>query len=184
MLLRTIRLVTAAIIVCVATGVQAAALKELATGHMQNVAVHRNPVVLPTLNFKNAAGKDLTLGDFRGKVLFLNLWATWCGPCRHEMPSIDKLQAKLGSNEFQVLAISVDRAGPKKAQAFLDDIKAENLELLIDKTAKISRKLRARGLPVSLIIDRQGREIARLTGPADWASDDAFRLIRGAIALK
>lgn len=184
MLLRTIRFVFAAIIVCSATAVQAAALSDLAKGEMQNVAIHSNPQPLPPLKFKNGAGKDLTLGDFRGKVLFLNLWATWCAPCRHEMPGIDKLQAELGGDDFQVLAISIDRAGAKKAQAFLDQIKADNLDLYIDKTTKISRKLRAFGLPISLIIDRKGREIARLAGPAEWASPDALALIRAAIAGK
>ena len=113
--------------------------------------------------------------------MLLNLWATWCLPCRKEMPALDRLQAQMGSDKFQVVAVSVDRTGLPGARKFLDEAKVANLTLYADPTARMAATLRAAGLPATLLLDREGREIGRLLGPAEWDSDDAKRLIGAAM---
>ncbi len=111
-------------------------------------------------------------------MVLLNFWATWCAPCRKELPALDKLQKQLGSPKFEVLALAVDRAGPEKAKRFLDDTKVTSLPLYIDTTARAANAMRAVGMPTTILIDAEGREIGRLVGPAEWDSEDAVRLIR------
>jgi thiol-disulfide isomerase/thioredoxin len=141
----------------------------------------RAPQELPEVKFEDATGKERTLADWKGKVVLLNLWATWCLPCRKEMPALDRLQQALGSDAFEVVALSVDRAGLSGARKFLGEAKAEKLALYADPTARMAGTLRAAGLPASLLIDRQGREIGRLLGPAEWDGEDARRLIGWAL---
>ena len=153
----------------------------LSQGQMATFVFRKEPEVLPDVSFQDAAGKERTLGDFRGKVVLLNLWATWCAPCRKEMPALDRLQAEMGSDRFQVVAVSVDRTGLPGARKFLDEAKVEKLALFADATARMSVALRAAGLPATLLLDRQGREIGRLLGPAEWDGEDAKRLIQAAL---
>jgi thiol-disulfide isomerase/thioredoxin len=136
---------------------------------------------LPEVKFVDATGKERTLADWKGKVVLLNLWATWCLPCRKEMPALDRLQQELGSEAFEVVALSVDRAGLSGARKFLDEAKVEKLSLYADPSARMAGTLRAAGLPATLLIDREGREIGRLLGPAQWDGNDALRLIRWAL---
>jgi thiol-disulfide isomerase/thioredoxin len=136
------------------------------------------PEALPEVQFQDAVGRERTLADWRGKTVLLNLWATWCLPCRKEMPSLDRLQAALGSDKFEVLALSVDRKGLDASKRFLDETKVEKLGLYADSSARANSALRVIGLPATLLIDPEGREIGRLLGPAEWDSDDAKRLIR------
>jgi thiol-disulfide isomerase/thioredoxin len=136
---------------------------------------------VPEFAFKDAAGKDVTLADWKGRVVLVNLWATWCAPCRKEMPDLDRLQAELGGDEFEVVAISLDRGTDRKPKEFLEEVGVERLKLYHDPTARIGTKLQAIGLPATLLIDRDGKEIGRLVGPAKWDSDDALRLVRTAI---
>ncbi len=140
----------------------------------------KEPEALPEIKFQDGQGKERTLADWRGKVVLLNLWATWCVPCRKEMPALDRLQQALGSDKFEVVAISVDRKGIASAQAFLDDTKAGKLAVYVDTTLRTTSQLGAVGLPATLLIDANGREIGRLLGPAEWDSEDAKRLIRAA----
>jgi thiol-disulfide isomerase/thioredoxin len=136
------------------------------------------PEPLADVNFVDAAGAPKTLKDFRGKTVLLNLWATWCAPCRQEMPSLDRLQAELGSDKFEVVALAVDRTGLDAARKFLDSIKVANLALYADPTTRSGSALRAIGMPTTILIDAEGREIGRLPGPAEWDSDAAKHLIR------
>ena len=128
------------------------------------------PRALPDLSFTSTDGKPHRLSEWRGKVVLLNLWATWCAPCKVEMPSLDRLQAKLGSDAFTVLALSVDRTGIDKAAAFFSGNSIAHLAVYNDSESTATAALRASGLPVSVVLDGQGREVARLTGPADWDS--------------
>ena len=139
------------------------------------------PEGVPEVKFQDASGRERTLADWRGKVVLLNLWATWCLPCRKEMPALDRLQREMASDQFEVVAVSVDRTGLAGARKFLDEAKVEKLTLYADGTARMATTLRAAGLPATLLIDRQGREIGRLLGPAEWDSEDAKRLIRWAL---
>lgn len=139
------------------------------------------PEALPAVAFTDAAGAPKSLADFKGKTVLLNLWATWCLPCREEMPALDRLQKALGSKDFEVVALSLDRAGADAAKKFLDGIKVENLTLFIDQTMRAGSTLRALGMPTTILIDKEGREIGRLAGPATWDSDAAKALIAAAI---
>lgn len=132
------------------------------------MALHDAPRAMPELRFDDASGKPLTLADFRGKVVLLNIWATWCGPCREEMPTLDRLQARRGGPDFEVVALSIDRAGIGVVTAFYAEIGIQHLAKYIDESAKAAGQLEAIGLPTTLLIDREGREIARYAGPAEW----------------
>ncbi len=149
----------------------------LATGAMTTFVYKPQPEALPDIRFLNASGVETSLAGFRGKVVLLNLWATWCAPCREEMPALDKLQAALGSDKFQVVALAVDKSGVDGAKKFLADIKAEKLEAFADPTAKEGTRLKVIGMPTTILIDAEGREIGRLIGPAHWDSAEAKRLI-------
>ena len=153
----------------------------LSRGQMAAFVFRKAPEVLPEVKFLDASAKEHTLADWRGKVVLLNLWATWCLPCRKEMPALDRLQREMGSDKFQVVAVSVDRTGLPGARKFLDEAKVADLTLYADPTARMAATLRAAGLPATLLLDRQGREIGRLLGPAEWDSDDAKRLIGAAM---
>ena len=143
---------------------------------------HNDPKPLPTLVFQDAAGNSLSLEAFSGKVVLLNLWATWCAPCRKEMPDLAELEAQLGGPDFTVVAISIDRKGVEASRAFLQEVKADRLQLYTDVSAKMVADLKSPGLPTTLLIDRQGQELGRLMGPADWASPEAVSLVKHAIA--
>jgi thiol-disulfide isomerase/thioredoxin len=153
----------------------------LSQGQMAAFVFRKAPEDLPEVKFQDATGKDRTLADWRGKVVLLNLWATWCLPCRKEMPALDRLQREMASDQFEVVAVSVDRTGLPGARKFLDEAKAEKLALYADGTARLATTLRAAGLPATLLLDREGREIGRLLGPAEWDGEDAKRLIRAAL---
>jgi thiol-disulfide isomerase/thioredoxin len=153
----------------------------LSQGHVAAFVFRKSPEPLPEVKFKDADGKERTMADWRGKVVVLNLWATWCLPCRKEMPSLDRLQKALGSDKFEVVAVSVDRKGAVASKKFLDETNVQRLALYVDATARLSSDLRAVGLPATLLIDTEGREVGRLLGPAEWDSADAQRLIRSVL---
>lgn len=140
------------------------------------------PKPAPALAFQDAQGNQLSLEDFRGQVVVLNLWATWCGPCRREMPSLDRLQAEYGHGGLHVLALSVDRADLKQIRDFYDATGIQHLDIYRDPKAAASRTLRAFGLPTTLVIDAAGREIGRVIGPAEWDSDEAVAALRAVMA--
>jgi thiol-disulfide isomerase/thioredoxin len=144
--------------------------------------VRKNPPVdVADVSFEDETGSRRTLADFKGKVVLLNLWATWCLPCRHEMPSLDRLQKEMGSDQFEVVALSLDRAGRDAARKFFDEIKVQNLKLFIDPTMKAGTGLRAVGMPTTILIGKDGKELGRLPGPAEWDSPAAKALIAEAI---
>jgi thiol-disulfide isomerase/thioredoxin len=136
------------------------------------------PEPLVEIAFKDGEGRDLTLKSRQGRFVLLNLWATWCAPCRKEMPALDRLQAALGSDRFEVVALAVDKAGVEGARKFFDETGVRSLAIYVDTTVRAGTTLKTIGLPTTLLIDAQGREIGRLTGPAEWDSAEAKRLIR------
>ncbi|MGD9724792.1 MAG: TlpA family protein disulfide reductase [Alphaproteobacteria bacterium] len=147
----------------------------------KNFVVHDAPKPLPELQFKDANGGDRNLGGFHGKVVLLNLWATWCAPCRREMPTLDRLQAALGGPDFEVVALSIDRAGVDVVRKFYGETGVKHLAMYIDISGKAVGELGAAGLPTTLLIDRNGREIGRLVGPAEWDAPDIVAYIRDRI---
>jgi thiol-disulfide isomerase/thioredoxin len=140
------------------------------------------PGVLEPVVFQDADGKDRTLADWQGKVVLLNVWATWCAPCRKEMPALLELKKALGGADFDVVAVSTDRGGLEKPRKFLTEIGAMELGLYSDGKGTLASRLGIVGMPTTLLIGRDGREIGRLIGPAEWSSEDAKRLISAAIA--
>jgi len=140
--------------------------------------IHSQPVDMPGGKFVNKDGVELGMSEFKGKVVLLNFWASWCAPCRVEMPSINNLQVQLGGPQFEVVAISIDLGGIPVAQKFLDDTKSDNLKLYSDKRSKFFRAVGGRGLPLTLLINPAGQEVGRVYGPTEWDSDDAINLIR------
>jgi thiol-disulfide isomerase/thioredoxin len=157
-------------------------LDGLNTGGMTAFLVRSEPLDLPDFTFEGADGAEESLADLRGKVVLLNIWATWCVPCREEMPQLNALQADLGGEDFEVVAINIDRGGADKARKFLEEIEASDLARYTDPSGKLFVTLKAVGMPTTLLIDRDGKEIGRLVGPADWASAEAKTLIEAAIS--
>ena len=157
----------------------------LAHGEVAALTMATTPLKLPDLAFEDAEGKPKKLSDFRGKTLLVNLWATWCVPCRKEMPALDELQAKLSGPNFEVVAINIDTRDPEKPKTFLKDANLTRLGYFNDQKAKVFQDLkaigRALGMPTSVLVDPQGCEIATIAGPAEWASEDALKLIRAAV---
>jgi thiol-disulfide isomerase/thioredoxin len=151
---------------------------------LQNLVRHKTPVTLPQLHFLDGAGQDRTLDNFRGKVVLLNLWATWCGPCRTEMPILDRLQAELGGPDFEVLPLSIDRRGAEAVRKFYADLGIKHLNIYIDPSSKAGFGLGFLGLPTTILIDREGREVGRLVGPAEWDAPEVIALIKSLIADK
>lgn len=169
---------------CPATDERVAALTPLATGEVAAMAPEEDRVSVATLSFKDPQGKETSISDFAGRTLLVNLWATWCAPCREEMPALDALQQQAGGEDFEVLTINIDTGEDDKPREFLDEIGVEHLPLYRDASMDIFNELKAQGLafglPVTLLVDETGCLLAAMNGPADWASDDALRLVEGA----
>jgi thiol-disulfide isomerase/thioredoxin len=136
------------------------------------------PRTLPPLDIRDAAGHPVSLDRFRGKVVLLNLWATWCAPCRKEMPALDRLEAKLGGPDFAVLAISIERGGVAKVRAFYGETGVKALRVYIDEQGEASAAIRSPAIPTSVLVAGDGREIGRLYGAAEWDGPAAVGFIR------
>ncbi len=157
----------------------------LAHGEVAAMAVATRPLRLPALAFSDEAGRPHDLADWRGRTVLFNLWATWCIPCRKEMPALDALQAKLGGPDFEVVAVNIDTRDPAKPRAWLKDVGIGRLAYYADPTAKVFQDLKlvgkAFGMPTTLLVDPSGCEIGTMAGPAEWASEDAVRLVTAAL---
>lgn len=156
----------------------------LARGEVAALTMAQNALRVPDLAFDDAEGKPRKLSEWRGRTVLVNLWATWCVPCRKEMPALDSLQGKLGGPNFEVVAINIDTRDLDKPKNFLKDASLTRLGYFADPKAKVFQELksvgRALGMPTSVLVDGAGCEIATLAGPAEWASDDAMKLIKAA----
>lgn len=133
---------------------------------------------LYALEFRDLDGSAQSLGRFQGKWIVVNFWATWCAPCREEMPSLEALQAELGGEDFAVLTIASGRNPPPAIDKFFAEIGVETLPKLRDDRMALARAMGVMGLPVTVLIDREGNEVARLIGDADWASEPAKAVVR------
>jgi thiol-disulfide isomerase/thioredoxin len=160
-------------------------LAPLARGEVAALTIATAPLRLPDLAFEDAEGNAKKLSDWRGRIVLLNLWATWCVPCRKEMPALESLQTRLGGPNFEVIAVNIDTRDPEKPKNFLKEAKLTRLGYFNDQKAKVFQDLkgigRALGMPTSVLVDGQGCEIATIAGPAEWDSDDAIKLITAAV---
>ncbi|HEY0218347.1 MAG TPA: TlpA disulfide reductase family protein [Afipia sp.] len=156
----------------------------LAHGEVAALTMATNPLRIPDLAFDDGEGKPRQISEWRGKTVLVNLWATWCVPCRKEMPALDELQGKLGGPKFEVVAINIDTRDPDRPRNFLKEANLTRLGFFTDAKAKVFQDLksigRALGMPTSVLVDGAGCEIATIAGPAEWASDDAVTLIKAA----
>ena len=167
--------------VCAAKAEAAQATGEAARGEVAAMLPADPPQALAGLAFNAPDGTPMTLADRAGRVLLVNLWATWCYPCREEMPSLDALQKEMGGEDFEVVAVNVDTGDDTKPKKFLSETGIEALGYYRDNTLSLFNDLKTRGLalglPVTLLVDKDGCLLAHMNGPADWASADAKNLL-------
>lgn len=172
---------------CSATPERLAALNAAAKGELAAFQVADPATPLPPLAFKGADGSETTMEAFSGKVALINLWATWCIPCRKEMPDFAALKRDYGGTAFDVVAINLDRGGPDKPAAFLEEVGADNLALNTDPKSDTFQTLKGKGLaiglPSTILADKDGCRIGHLIGPAKWDSTDGRALIEAALNL-
>ena len=156
-----------------------AAMRE---GDMKKLVVHSEPTPVSGESFTTEDGGTAALTDYEGKITLVNFWATWCAPCRKEMPMLAELQSEFGGDEFEVVTIAVGRNARPGMEKFFDEINVDNLPLHIDTPMKLARAMGVLGLPVTILVDHEGQEVARLQGDAEWDSDSAKAIIRAMIA--
>lgn len=165
----------------------AKAIDAAAVGAIAAMRGADKPQSMSSLSFTGPDGKPVRISDFKGKTLLVNLWATWCAPCREEMPALDALETKKGSDKFEVVTINIDTGDDTKPKAFLSEIGVKSLDLYRDPSMgvfnELKRKSLAFGLPVTMLVDKEGCQIAAMNGPADWSSDDALRFVDAALGL-
>lgn len=149
---------------------------------MPKLAELAEPVPAPDVVLTDPEGQEHRLSDWQGKVLLVNFWATWCFPCREEMPSLDALQAAQGGDDFEVLTVAAGRNPPPAIDRFFEEEGIGNLPKLLDPRQELARAFGVLGLPVTVLIDREGREVARLIGDADWNSPAAHAVIEQLVA--
>ncbi len=166
---------------CAASKKISNAVYDLAKGEVAAMSITREPEPMANLAFNGPDGKPRTLADFRGKTLLLNIWATWCVPCREEMPALDRLQQAAGSDKFEVVTINIDTARLERPKTFLNEIGVKNLAFYADPKAEIFQQLKETGgimgLPTTFLIDPNGCRLGTMAGPAQWDSADGKALV-------
>jgi len=171
---------SAVLYVALALGANAAAASDIAAlreGDMRKLRVHAEPKAVSVQTFTDAKEREYSLADFEGRYVLLNFWATWCAPCREEMPTINALQQEFGGEDFEVVALAIGRNSLDGIRKFFKDTGVDALDIYLDPQQAVAREMSVIGLPISVLIDREGREIARLTGDADWYSDSARAIV-------
>ncbi|EFO32342.1 thiol:disulfide interchange protein TlpA [Roseibium sp. TrichSKD4] len=166
----------------------AKAAKPFSKGEVAAFLPAQNPLKLDELVFKGANDEPVRMADFANRTVLVNLWATWCAPCRKEMPALNELQVEMGSDDFEVVAINLDRGGPEKPKAFLKEVGATDLTYYHDSSNGILKDLRAKaratGLPTTILVGPSGCEVGTMYGPAEWASNEAKDLITAAMTVQ
>lgn len=165
-----------------AAAADAYGIAELREGDMRKLVVHDEPWEITEEPFALETGGEGRLSDYSGKITVVNFWAVWCEPCRHEMPMLSDLQEQLGGEDFEVVTIATGRNAPSAMKRFFEEIEVDNLPLHADPRMGMSRAMGVLGLPVTLVLDRNGQEIARMVGDADWSSDSATSILSHLIA--
>lgn len=181
-ILRSIVLYAAVAIGANSAGADTAELEALRTGLMKKLTFHTAPKPTSDAQFTDPEGGVHSLAEYQGKYVVLNFWATWCAPCRKEMPSLDRLQAELGGDNFEVVTIATGRNTLQGITKFFDKAEVKHLPILLDPKQKLSRSMGVLGLPITVILDPDGNEIARLSGDAEWDSNSALAIIKTLIA--
>lgn len=149
----------------------------LREGDMRKLNFHSTPEPAADAAFTAEDGSEMTLADYEGQITVVNFWATWCAPCRKEMPDLSDLQTQLGDDDFSVVTIATGRNPRPAMERFFAEIEVDNLPLHTDPRSALARNMGVLGLPITLILDRQGREMARLQGDAKWNSESAVAIL-------
>ncbi|WP_299352440.1 TlpA disulfide reductase family protein [uncultured Shimia sp.] len=157
-------------------------IADMRKGDMRKLIVHGNQRAASSIPFESQNGTVMSLASFQGQIVLVNFWATWCAPCRKEMPMLSELQSELGGEDFQVVTLATGRNPLPAMEKFFDEIGVNNLPLYRDPQQEIAREMAVLGLPATMILDRNGKEIARMTGDADWSSASAKAILRALIA--
>ena len=175
---------TALLYLSLALGANAgtADLEALREGHMKKLQFHGEPGEVSAKPFLDADNTEKTLAGYKGRIVVLNFWATWCAPCRKEMPTLSRLQSEFSPDELAVVTLAVGRNSPTGIRKFFEEIEVENLPHYRDKRLGIASDMGVLGLPVTVIIDREGLEIARLIGDAEWDTESAKAIVAALIA--
>ena len=177
-MLRSVLLYTALVFGANATLAEGVDWKAAQDAGLAKLVPSEDAQPLPDTEFTDPDGNTYRLADYQGKVVLLNFWATWCAPCREEMPSLDQLQAEMGGDDFQVVPVATGRNPPEKVDRFFEENGIETLPVLLDPRQQLARQMGVVGLPVTILIDRDGNEVARLLGDADWSGQPAKDVIR------
>jgi thiol-disulfide isomerase/thioredoxin len=167
-----------------AEGPDYSSLQDIRRGDMRKLAIPDLPVPAPRVAFEDADGNAVSLAQWRGQTVLVNFWATWCAPCRAEMPSLNALQQDLGGEDFQVVTIATGRNPLPAIRKFFDEVGLTDLPVLRDPKRALSRDMGVLGLPASIILNADGQEVARMTGDADWHSEDAMMFLRAVIGMQ
>lgn len=165
-----------------ATPANATDLEPFRTGEMRKLVVHPEPAPVPDTEYLGPDGQPTTLAASNGRVRLVNFWATWCAPCRKEMPALAALERARGGPDFQVVTIATGRNSPEGIAAFREEAGITDLPNALDPKGRLAAAMGVAGLPVSLLLDREGQEIARMMGDADWNGQDARALIDALVA--
>ncbi|MBM7043645.1 MULTISPECIES: thiol:disulfide interchange protein TlpA [Rhizobium] len=178
---------TAAADQCGAAKDRAATLTPFTRGQVAAMSVPPAPISLRDVSFKGSDGQPLSIGNFAGKTVLLNVWATWCVPCREEMPALNALEKNVGNDKFEVVAVNIDTGDEEKPRAFRTEYAIDKLGYYRDNTMGVFNVLKkqglAFGLPVTLLIDDKGCLLSAMNGPAVWDSDDAKKLVKAAAGI-
>ncbi|MGR3494606.1 TlpA disulfide reductase family protein [Citreimonas sp.] len=174
---------TAAIMLANPATADIGAAQDALSGSMKKLVFHEEPQPAGTSDFTTFEGEPLNLSDWQGKWTVVNFWATWCAPCRKEMPMLDALQDEFGGDDFEVVTIATTRNPPQAMQAFFEEIGVQHLPLHRDEGSTLAREMGVLGLPVTVILNPEGQEVARLRGDAEWDSDSARAMIRALTGL-
>lgn len=156
-------------------------IKPLAEGKLSAIEIYDNPKIAPLTLFEDREGNSLNLTDMAGKTVLVNFWATWCVPCLVEMPSLNRLQKAMGSDEFAVITISIDRQGYEVIDQFFNDMNIDALPAYLDHSNKLSLEVGAVGLPTSILLDKNSKIVARVVGPLEWDSENVMNFLDAAI---
>lgn len=150
---------------------------------LQRLLIYKEGIPMPYAPIHDEFGQELTLAVWKGKVLVVSFWATWCGFCKRQKPSLDRLQGILGGEDFEVLAINIEHDGLEKVREFYNSLGVTNLAVLVDESGVLSGKIRIQGVPTTLLVDRAGNEVAWLTGEAQWDTDEVVQFMRKMIEM-
>ena len=145
---------------------------------IKNLVLLKNPKIYEDVIFKDINQKDVNIDDFKGKLLILNFWATWCHPCREEMPSLDDLQSNTNFNNLKIFPINIGQEGSSKSESFFKELDIDNLDIYFDSPITLAKKFSLRGVPTTILFDKEGKEFSRIMGSIDFNNKEFIKWLK------